>query len=158
MKDWLLPDSRSAHRKGAHPVNTGAGLGAMVHQVGNHSSWENRKRMPERLSTPPSCVGISSQKRRRNRREIRMTFPISSLFRASSFLGGSAGENSTAPVFPGAACRTARGNEINARGASSVDVPAPSLIVTCAWPDDQFIDSTTAPVCIDTPPDINCWR
>ncbi len=112
----ISPDAtRSAHRKGAQPVINGTCSGIVVHQVGNHSSWENKKLMRASVLVRLPSGETWSQKRSRKRRTIRITFPISNPPSAFIFSSGSAGWNSIAPGSPAGVCKTPRGTVSKAR-------------------------------------------
>src|SRR5437588_12146485 len=80
-KSSLFPRKRSADSNGAQPTRMGVFRGMFVHQVGNHSSSENKKLRSERV-LPFEFGGRSeSQNRSRKRSTTRTTFPISSFSR-----------------------------------------------------------------------------
>src|SRR5579863_1523879 len=107
--DSLSPDKRSAQRNGAHPVIIGSFLGMVVHQVGSHSSSENRKPMSERVFPSLPGAGIVSQKRLLKRRVTRIILPISNFVSASNFIGGNTGSKRTAPSSSDGAFMTPNG-------------------------------------------------
>ncbi len=116
--DTFSDINRSAHRKGAHPVINGSRSGMVVHHVGNHSSWENKKLISSQGLVRSPRAGLAPRSALGNGEQCVRLFPSPARASAFNFSSGSAGRNSIAPRL--------------ASAASAVRQEAPSTIARLA--------------------------